>query len=128
MISTRITINGRDYKSLDEMPPDVRRQYEEAMRKFGSALAAGKANDATSAPQGTKSLGAPGNVVIRTTTTTLNLGSSEVRTIGRAGPASSPESFLFEPSDVRSRARDFFWGLVWWVVIGLVLWFFLGRW
>ena len=31
---TSITINGRTYKSLDEMPPDDRRQYEELMSKF----------------------------------------------------------------------------------------------
>ena len=28
----RITVNGKTYKSVDEMPPDVRRQYEEAMQ------------------------------------------------------------------------------------------------
>jgi len=29
-----IVIDGKTYKSVDEMPPDVRRQYEEAMRNF----------------------------------------------------------------------------------------------
>jgi hypothetical protein len=28
---TQITVNGRTYGSIDEMPPDVRRQYERAM-------------------------------------------------------------------------------------------------
>ena len=28
---TRITVNGREYRSVDDMPPDVRRQYERAM-------------------------------------------------------------------------------------------------
>lgn len=45
MITQRITINGRQYGSPDEMPPDVRRQYEDAMRAMGTALAAGKGSD-----------------------------------------------------------------------------------
>src|SRR5256885_10670691 len=28
---TRITVNGQTYKSVEEMPPDVRQQYEKAM-------------------------------------------------------------------------------------------------
>ena len=28
----RITVNGKTYSSVDEMPPDVRRQYEQAMQ------------------------------------------------------------------------------------------------
>jgi len=30
-ISTRITVNGHSYHSVDEMPPEVREQYERAM-------------------------------------------------------------------------------------------------
>ena len=30
-METRIVINGREYRSVDEMPVDVRRQYERAM-------------------------------------------------------------------------------------------------
>jgi len=30
-MSTRITVNGREYASIDEMPPDVREQYRRAM-------------------------------------------------------------------------------------------------
>ena len=32
--STRITINGQTYSSVDDMPPDVRRQYEGVMAKL----------------------------------------------------------------------------------------------
>lgn len=28
---TRITVNGKEYRGVDDMPPDVRRQYERAM-------------------------------------------------------------------------------------------------
>jgi hypothetical protein len=31
---TRITINGQSYSSVEEMPPDVRRQYDEMMSKL----------------------------------------------------------------------------------------------
>jgi hypothetical protein len=30
----RIKVNGKTYKSVDEMPPDVRRQYEQAMQRM----------------------------------------------------------------------------------------------
>src|SRR5438477_12565478 len=30
-MSTKITVNGRTYQSVDEMPPDARAQYERAM-------------------------------------------------------------------------------------------------
>jgi cation transport regulator ChaB len=31
-METRITVNGVEYKSVDDMPPDVRSQYERAMQ------------------------------------------------------------------------------------------------
>lgn len=37
MSDTRITINGQRYDSPDAMPPEVRRQYEEAMRSIAPA-------------------------------------------------------------------------------------------
>jgi hypothetical protein len=30
-MDTRITVNGQEYRSIEEMPPDVRRQYERVM-------------------------------------------------------------------------------------------------
>lgn len=32
MMQTRINVNGKDYSSVDDMPPDVRRQYNETMK------------------------------------------------------------------------------------------------
>ena len=32
--TTSFTVNGRTYSSLDEMPPEVRRDFEETMRKL----------------------------------------------------------------------------------------------
>ena len=34
MNSRRIVIDGKSYNSVDEMPEDMRRNYEEAMRGF----------------------------------------------------------------------------------------------
>ena len=34
---TRISVNGQSYNSLEEMPPDVRKQYEEVMSKLADA-------------------------------------------------------------------------------------------
>lgn len=31
-METRITVNGVEYRSVDEMPPDVRQQYDRAMK------------------------------------------------------------------------------------------------
>ena len=33
-MSTKITVNGVEYESVEAMPPDVRRTYEEIMAKF----------------------------------------------------------------------------------------------
>ncbi len=43
MNAKRIVIDGKTYNSVDEMPEDIRRTYEEAMRNFGTA-ASGTAN------------------------------------------------------------------------------------
>ncbi len=40
----QIVIDGKTYNSVEEMPADVRRNYEEALRNMGSASAAGAPN------------------------------------------------------------------------------------
>jgi hypothetical protein len=47
MFSSRITINGQHYDSLEAMPPDVRRMYEEAMRAAGPSLTSGLSGGST---------------------------------------------------------------------------------
>lgn len=34
---TKITVNGREYDSVDQMPPDVREEYSQAMALLGNA-------------------------------------------------------------------------------------------
>ena len=63
----RITVNGRHYGSPEEMPPDVRRQYEEAMRRMGAALADGKASDTTQVITGPVGSSGQGSIVVRQT-------------------------------------------------------------
>ena len=62
-----ITINGRHYRSPDEMPPDVRQQYEEALRTIGSALASRQGSDTTEVVTGPTGLDVNSNLVIRKT-------------------------------------------------------------
>lgn len=35
VVNTRIVVNGREYGSADELPPDIRRLYDEATRQAG---------------------------------------------------------------------------------------------
>jgi hypothetical protein len=36
-VTRKIVFNGREYASVDEMPPDVRKAYDEAMQLFADA-------------------------------------------------------------------------------------------
>jgi len=162
-MASRITINGQHYESPDEMPPDVRRQYEEALRLIGPALAGAKGSDTTRVIAGPSDHGTKSNIVIRKTIVVNNrtyknademppevrrfvenglqatgtTGSAPIASgshmtvdVGRPGvgafvdfsprPAGQPR-----PID-QSKARDIVWGLLSWVVIGLVLWFLLA--
>jgi hypothetical protein len=38
-MSNKINFNGKEYNNLDEMPPDARRAYEEAMGQFSNMFA-----------------------------------------------------------------------------------------
>ena len=62
-----ITVNGQHYESPDEMPAEVRRQYDEAMRAIGPALPAGTVSDSTHVLGGSAGPGVHGDVVIRKT-------------------------------------------------------------
>jgi len=105
MIKTSITVNGKQYKSLEEMPPDVRQQYDEAMRRMAAALSGGQES-------------AQANSVIRNIVTVSN------RTFGN-NPAEMP--LPIEPSRMPSEGRRFVYDLAFWVIVGLALWFWLGR-
>jgi hypothetical protein len=164
---TRITIDGQAYESPDEMPPDVRRQYEEALRMIGPALAGGKRSDTTQVTTDQAGLGLDSNIVIRRTIVVNNRtyksaegmppevrqfvesGLRATGTTGAAPVAGGPHAAVevgrprvrafvdysptppapplpIDPTDRDSKARDIVWGLISWVVIGLVLWTLLA--
>ncbi len=164
-----ITINGRHYRSPDEMPPDVRQQYEEALRTIGSALRSSKGSEATEVVTGQPGLDAHTNIVIRRTVTvngrtfkstdemppelrrlvatgfparvtTGDASGAEalqaVTDAGRpkfgafvhvGGATPPPQRLSLEPANVQSKAHDFLSDLVFWVVVGLLVWALLGR-
>ena len=72
MGTSRITVNGRHYDNPDEMPPDVRRLYEEALRTIRPSPADGKKSDDTQVITGQAGGGDRSNVVIRRTITVNN--------------------------------------------------------
>jgi hypothetical protein len=67
----KITINGQHYDSLEAMPPDVRRTYEEAMRALGPALASGQGAGSTQVLTG-QAGGLGGSLIVNRTTTVNN--------------------------------------------------------
>jgi len=166
MSETRITVNGKHYKSPEEMPPDVRRQYEQAMRMIGPALASAQGSATTRVDTTSRTHGAQGDIVIQKTITVnqrtypnademppelrqyvatglqatgtdgaptapglnlaVELGRPKVRTFLNVHP--SPSSPLpIEPSNMPSEARRFVYDIAFWVIVGLALWFWLGR-
>jgi len=103
IVNRTITVNDRTYGSLDELPPDVRRQFEDALKG-----AAPKMRPSTSVH------------------VSLNMGGPQVRTLVDANKP-APVPLAIEPSSLESRIRDIPVTLAILVIIGLALWALLGR-
>jgi hypothetical protein len=112
MGDTRITVNGQHYGSPDEMPPDVRRQYDEAMRMMGTALA-GKGSGTTQVV--THSHGGGLQVTQTTRRTYLDFNPSQ------------PTPLPIQPSNAPSEGRRFVYDIAFWTIVALALWLWLGR-
>jgi hypothetical protein len=147
MSDIRITVNGQHYGSPDEMPPDVRRQYEEAMRLIGPALA-GKGSGTTQVVTHSHGGGLQGNIVINKTVTVNNRtfdgvekmpadlrqffegGLQATQASGRTyldfNP-SQPTPLPIQPSNAPSEGRRFVYDIAFWVLVALALWLWLGR-
>lgn len=153
-----ITFNGQRYGSVEQMPPHVRREYEEVMRTVAPLLA-GEGD--TKAIPGTPLVpGSEGNIVMHRTITvdhrtfrSLDEMPPDVRRLfeqriqGAGAPVRDPGkpglsfSFHLGRSNVRPSlgsllpettrpiepARQFLSSLVFWVVLALILWALLGR-
>jgi hypothetical protein len=58
----RIVIDGKSYNSVNEMPPEVRRQYEEAMRAVRSGIGDAEAGETPNMPNASTSTGGLANL------------------------------------------------------------------
>jgi hypothetical protein len=108
----RITVNGQHYGSAEEMPPEVRRQYEEAMQRMGRALAGIESGT-------TQVVTHSGGAGLQVTQTTR-------RTYVHVDP-SQPGALPIQPSNAPSEGRRFVYDVAFWVIVALALWFWLGR-
>ena len=104
IVNRTITVNNRTYGSLDELPPDVRQQFEDALK--GGGL---KMRPRTSLH------------------VSLNMEGPQVRTLGDASKPQAPVPLPDDRSSIESKIRDVPVSLGILVIIGLVLWALLGR-
>lgn len=154
MASSRITINGQRYDSPDEMPPDVRRTYEEAVRALGPGPASGLTPGSRQVlAGGSGAVGGDDVVKWGLTVNARTFGSidelpPEVRRTyedalrGATSPVKRPETIvhmsvnmaepdtrvgLRETSDLESTIRGIPGALAFVVILGLIAWFLLSR-
>jgi hypothetical protein len=76
IMSKHITINGQTYASVEEMPPGVRKQYEEAMRLLASE-ATGDAGDVNLTTTGNSSGGHTSKTYRTVTSTRFKVNGKE---------------------------------------------------
>ena len=101
VIRKTITVNNKTYKNVDEMPPEVRQLFQSGIQQA----------------QGTMAV-APGSGLH----VNVNLGRPEVRTVFNPGGATPGP---IEPGSMQPGARRFLTTLIFWVVVGLLVFAFL---
>ncbi len=84
MTEQRIVVNGQEYGSGEEMPPDVRALYERALRAAAEARAGGGGTEPT-----TSEGGAPAHVTVQTvkTSTRFVVDGKEYGSVDELPPA-----------------------------------------
>jgi len=95
---TTITVNGQTYTSVDEMPPDVRRQYEQVMSLMADRNQDGVPDILEGQPPGEST------VVSQVTTTTADFklgpgGLRELQSMATASSSSSPRPAMRAPRE-----------------------------
>jgi hypothetical protein len=105
VVNRIITANNRTYGSIDELPPDVRQLYEDALKSAD--------------PQATTTHPKTSLHV------SVNLGRPRVRTLDDSSLTPAPPPF--DRSSTESRLRNLPMSLAITIIIGLVLWALLGR-
>ena len=105
VVNRVITVNNRTYGSVDELPPDVRQQYEDALKAATPLMTHPKTSLHLS----------------------VNFGGPEVRGLDDASRPPMPTPMVpIEPSSSES-IRKFPMSLAIITLVGLVLWALLGR-
>jgi hypothetical protein len=104
VVNRTVTVNDRTYGSVDELPPEVRKQFEDALKG-----AAPQVHPQTSLH------------------VSVNMGRPQVRTLDDSGRSPTPHPLPIESSTLESRIRDIPVSLAIIIVIGLILWALLGR-
>jgi hypothetical protein len=105
VVNKVITVNDRTFGSVDELPPDLRQTYEDALEAAAPQMTHPKTSLHVS----------------------LNITGPQVRTLGDSGSAPTPVPLPIEPSTLESRIRNIPVNLAILIVMGLVLWIFLSR-
>ena len=106
VVNRTIVVNDRKYGSVDELPPEMRQLYENAMK--------GGATSQTTHPKTHLHL-------------SLNLDGPEVRTLHEPGKSPAPAPLPIDSSSTESKLRSLPVSLAIAIGIGLVLWALLGR-
>ena len=107
VVNKTIIVNGRKYESVEELPPEMRRLVENALRGQGVTA------------------DAPSGVGVQMT---VESGKPRFRTfINVSGSESHGTPQPIEPPSGSPEARRFVWDLAFWVALGLLFWFWLGR-
>ena len=97
--TTRITIDGKTYSSVDEMPPEAREKYEKMMSMLAD-------RDGNGVPDILEGKGDPHGVAISkvfTTTRTLGLHSGKQPNLGGGDPSAS---IVARPADQQDGAAN----------------------
>ena len=102
VVNKVIAVNDR---TLDELPPDVRQLYEDAVKGAGSDVSHPKTSLHVS----------------------VNMTGPKVRTLDDSNQPKSPLRPSFDPASTESRLRNLPVSLAITIFITLVLWFLLGR-
>jgi len=105
VVNRTTTVNEHTYGSVDELPPDVRKMYEDALQ--GSS--AEKTRPKTSVHL------------------SVNVGEPETQRFGDLSGSPTSAPLPIEQSTLESRIRNIPVSLAILVVVGLILWVLLGR-
>jgi hypothetical protein len=115
-ISNRITVNNKTYASVDELPPDVRKLYDEAMSRAGGSPVVKKSEIHFSFGISPGARKTPGSAA----TFAATFASSDAPPVAPSPPSASP----IEPIGAQSRVQAVLVLLACAIAVGFALWAF----